>query len=81
MKNRIDSPANKKAKAAVGHIRHGGFGVTKKSVSKNVSMTPDRFERSQNKAKKITAKQRRSLFNADETQVYGSLADISQGQY
>ncbi|KAK3766895.1 hypothetical protein RRG08_040418 [Elysia crispata] len=42
-------------------------------------MTPDRFERSQNRAKKHIAKQKRSLYNADDTtQVYGSLADLSQ---
>ena len=80
MKSKAESPVNKKPKATVGHIRHGGFGVTKKSVSKNVSMTPDRFERSQNRAKKHIAKQKRSLYNADDTtQVYGSLADLSQG--
>ncbi|GFS01670.1 pumilio domain-containing protein KIAA0020 homolog [Elysia marginata] len=75
MKGKTESPA--KSKATVGNIRHGGFGVTKKSASKQVSMTPDRFERSQNKAKKYLA--RRSLYNADDTtQVHGSLADISQ---
>ncbi|GFO18915.1 pumilio domain-containing protein kiaa0020 homolog [Plakobranchus ocellatus] len=79
MRSKTESPVVKRPKAAVGHIRHGGFGVTKGSISKNVSMTPDRFERSQNKARKHTIRQRRSLNNADDTtQAYGSLADLSQ---
>lgn len=77
MKGKAESPATKKSKAVVGNIRHGGFGVSKRLASKQVSMTPDRFERSQSKAKKYLA--RRSLYNADDTtQIHGSLADISQ---
>ncbi|XP_013078823.2 pumilio homolog 3-like isoform X2 [Biomphalaria glabrata] len=69
MKNKSASPAVKKSSSVL--VRRGGFGLAENKGQgiKNVSMTPDTFERSQSKIKKAGVKRRKSLYGCDTSQV------------
>uniref|UniRef100_A0A0B7B6B3 PUM-HD domain-containing protein n=1 Tax=Arion vulgaris TaxID=1028688 RepID=A0A0B7B6B3_9EUPU len=85
MKNKSNSPALKRQQPNIGKIRQGGFGITNSKATrrlpKDVSMTPDTFERSQSRVKKTAVRRRKSLYDGDATtQVIGNETQLSQDE-
>ncbi|BFZ17092.1 hypothetical protein BsWGS_20131 [Bradybaena similaris] len=70
MTNKFDSPSLKRPRSSERKIRHGGFGVTKSHAVSDVSMTPGRLDHLVAKGNKAAAKRRRSLNDANTTQVF-----------